>query len=84
MPKIIDTLSIARGIKISEEYKPGDNFLEYQYKMINVIRKGMKTSLSALGKQYDIDHDYDNLHDALVDLELNIKVWNKLKWRLEL
>ena len=84
MPKIIDTLSIARGIKISEEYKPGDNFLEYQYKMINVIRKGMKTSLSALGKQYDIDHDYDNLHDALVDLELNIKVWNKLKWGLEL
>ena len=84
MPKIIDTLSIARGEKIGEEYRPKDNFLEYQYKMINVIRKGMRTSLSALGKQFDIDHDYDNLHDALVDLELNLKVWNKLKWRLEL
>ena len=42
MNKVIDTLSIARGIKIGEGYQPEENLLEYQYKMINVIRKGMK------------------------------------------
>lgn len=84
MDKIIDTLSIARGVKISESYQPEDNFLEYQYKMINVIRKGMKTSLTALGKENAIDHDYDNLHDAVVDLELNLKVWNILKWKVDI
>ena len=70
--------SLARGLKSGELFKSDKDFLEYQYKMINYIRKGMKTSLSALGKENDIDHDYDNLHDALVDLELNIKVWNFL------
>ena len=58
--------------------------MEYQYKMINYIRKGMKTSLSALGKENEIEHDYANLHDALVDMELNIKVWNYLKWKVEI
>jgi len=84
MPKILDTLAIARGLKSGELYKNNRSFLEYQYNMINYIRKGMKTSLSALGKDNDIEHDYANLHDALVDLELNLKVWNFLKWRVEI
>ena len=84
MPKILDTLAIARGLKSGELYKNNKSFLEYQYKMINYIRKGMKTSLSALGKENEIEHDYANLHDALVDLELNIKVWNYLKWKVEI
>ena len=46
--------------------------------------KGVRTNLSSLGKEYEINHDYDKLHDALVDLELNIKVWNKLKWQVDL
>ena len=33
----------------------------------------------SLGKEFRIDHDYENLHNALVDLKLNIKVWNELK-----
>ena len=84
MPKILDTLAIARGLKSGELYKNNKSFLEYQYKMINYIRKGMRTSLSALGKENEIDHDYDSLHDALVDLELNLKVWNYLKWKVEI
>jgi hypothetical protein len=37
-----------------------------------------------MGKYYNIKHDYDKLHNALVDLELNLKVWNKLKWEIDL
>ena len=84
MSKIIDTLAIARGIKSGEAYKMDTCFLEYQYRMINFRKRGMKTNLAQLGKDYSIDHDYDNLHDALVDLELNLKVWNKLKWNVEI
>jgi DNA polymerase III epsilon subunit-like protein len=84
LEKIIDTLAVARGLKSGEVYKPDKNFLEYQYKMINYIRKGMRASLSALGKENEIPHDYDNLHDALVDLGLNLKVWNHLKWKIEI
>jgi len=46
--------------------------------------KGVKTNLTAMGKHYNIEHDYSKLHNALVDLQLNLKVWNKLKWEIEL
>jgi hypothetical protein len=85
MPKILDTKSIAQGIKMGIPYKPKDGeFLEYQYRMANIIAHGIKTRLAILGKEYNIPHDYENLHDAIVDLELNLKVWNKLKFQIEI
>jgi DNA polymerase III epsilon subunit-like protein len=84
LPKIIDTMCIARGVKCGISYKEGDDFLAYQYKMLHERRKGMKTSLIALGKEFDIKHNYAMLHDAVVDLELNLKVWNKIKWMMEI
>ena len=82
--KIIDTNCIARGIKYEIPYKKNDNLLEYQYRIYHTRRKGVKSSLTFLGKEYNIDHDYEKLHDALNDLDLNIKVWNKLKWQMEI
>ena len=58
--------------------------MEYQYRMSCQIRKTIKTNLSASGKEFGIEHDYDSLHDAIVDLKLNLKVWNKLKWQVEI
>ena len=84
MPKIIDTNCIARGIKYGIFYKPQEDFLEYQYKIMHTRKKGCRTSLSFLGKEFKIEHDYSRLHDALVDLELNLKVWNQLKYQIEL
>ena len=46
--------------------------------------KWIKSSLTFLGKEFDIDHDYEKLHNAIVDLELNLKVWNRLKYSLQL
>ena len=83
LEKIIDTNCIARGIKSGEPHPSHENFTEYQYRIMNKVMRGIKTNLAALGKEYNIDHDYDKLHNALVDLELNVKVWNKLKWQVE-
>ena len=83
MPKIIDTNCMARGVKYNMPYKPNENLLEYQYKIYHTRRKDVKSSLSFLGKENGIEHDYDKLHDALNDLDLNLKVWNKLKWQIE-
>jgi len=58
--------------------------LEYQYKIMHTRRKGVRTSLAYLGKEFKIEHDHSKLHDALVDLELNLKVWNQLKYQIEL
>lgn len=84
LDKVIDTKAVAQGIKLNRPFNPADDvWLEYQYRMANDRTKGIKTNLTALGKENNITHDYDNLHNALVDLELNLKVWNKLKYHLE-
>jgi len=84
VPKLIDTNCIARGVKMEIPYKPEEDFTEYQYRIVNTRRKGIRSSLTLLGKEFNIEHDYDKLHNAIVDLELNLKVWNKLKYALEL
>ena len=84
LPKVIDTMCLARGIKSGNYYKQGEDLLIYQYKMLHERVKGMRTNLISLGKEYEIKHDYARLHDAIVDLELNLKVWNKMKWMVEL
>tara|TARA_R100001082_G_scaffold48047_3_gene25801 strand:+ start:9852 stop:10517 length:666 start_codon:yes stop_codon:yes gene_type:complete len=82
--KVLDTLSIARSVVLDYPYKPNEaSILDFQIKMLNVRKKGMKTSLGALGKSNNIEHDYKKLHDALVDLELNFKVWEKLKYQID-
>ena len=82
--KTIDTNCLARGVKMGLEYRSSDDLTCYQYKVYHTKKKGVKSSLTALGKEYDISHDYENLHNAIVDLQLNIKVWNKLKWQVEI
>ena len=82
--KLIDTNCLARGIKYNFPYKKNENLLEYQYKILHTKRKDVKSSLTFLGKENGIEHDYDRLHDAINDLELNLKVWNKLKWQVEI
>lgn len=84
VPKIIDTKAVAQGIKLGIPYQPKDNFLAYQYRMANDHTKGIKTSLSTLAKEFGIPFDEFKLHDATYDLELNLKVWNKLKYQIEI
>jgi len=83
--KILDTNCLAKGIKFDILYngKTRSSFLEYQYKMMHKRKKGVRTSLTFMGKELKIEHDYDKLHNALVDLRLNAKVWDKLKWQME-
>lgn len=82
--KIIDTNCIARGIKGEFPYDGTIDFILYQYKIYHTRFRKVKSNLTALGKEYDIPHDYDNLHNAIVDLKLNLKVWNKLKWQVDI
>ena len=84
LPKTIDTNCIARGFKIGAPFKRDEQFLTYQYKILHTRKKGVRTNLQALGREYELDFDPDNLHDALNDLDLNIKVWNKIKWHIDI
>ena len=85
MNKLIDTNVLVKGIKNNIIYNRNDNFLEYQYKIYHVKRKkAIRTALASVGKENGIEHDYEALHDAMNDLDLNLKVWNKLKWQVDI
>jgi DNA polymerase III epsilon subunit-like protein len=82
--KTLDTFAMAKSVALNHPYKNNEcSLLEFQMKMIGIRKKGIKTSLGALGKSNQIEHDYSKLHDALVDLELNVKVWDKLKYQID-
>ena len=80
--KVLDTFAIAKSIALEYNYNEC-GLLDFQMKMINIRKKGLRTSLGALGKSYEISHNPDKLHNALVDLELNIKIWDKLKYQID-
>ena len=84
MEKIIDTNCVARGLKLGLPYKRDESFLTYQYKILHTRKRGVRSSLKVVGKEYDIKFDENKLHEALYDLELNVNVWNKMKWHIEI
>ena len=81
--RLIDTRSIAtaiaKNIPVDKE-----NFLAWQYKMVNYIERGLKTSQATLLKRYDIPHDPKRLHDALYDIMMNYKIFRKQLYEIEL
>jgi DNA polymerase III epsilon subunit-like protein len=84
MPLVFDTLALARGYLNNINYSGGmGDLLFYQYKMLNERIKGSKTKLSDLAEHFGIEYDKDKLHDGLYDLEINVKIWNALKYKIE-
>ena len=82
--KIFDTLALAKGYFNNIPIQKGENAISYQYKMINHIIKGSRTSLSKVAESFNISYDQALLHDALYDLDLNVKIWNKLKYQVDI
>lgn len=82
--QVFDTLAIAKGINNGIPYQKSEHFMFYQYKMLNHIVKGSKNSLSKVAQNLSIEFDESKLHDALYDLNINVQVWNKLKYQIEI
>lgn len=77
LPRIIDTHLLSRAYK--EGWKPDrTNLLAWQYKVMEAHRKGIKTNLTAMAKELDVDFDEDRMHDGLYDIGVNLQVYWKL------
>jgi DNA polymerase III epsilon subunit-like protein len=84
--KVYDTLAISRAIKkgIKPDTSSSNAFLSWQYKMQSIHQKGLKCSLGAIGKELGVVFDENSLHDALSDVLLNVEVFRKQVWNMEL
>ncbi len=79
----LDTNALAKA------YKKGwipdkTDLIGWQYKMISYREKGLKTNLEALGKEFQINCNYGQLHDAEADIRLMYEVFKQLVWKIEI
>ena len=81
--RIIDTKSLATAIAKDMPVEK-DNFINWQYRLLNHKERGLRTSQATLLKKYNIDHDPQRLHDALYDIEMNFKIFKKQLFDLEI
>ena len=82
--ELIDTLSLAKAIKNNIAYDPSENFLSWQYKINDFFNKKVKTNLTQLCRDYDIEFDPKKLHDALYDIQKNYEVFQRMLWEIEI
>lgn len=86
--KCIDTNAIYKGYKLQIPFINKNNspseLTFYQQKMLGIRQRGLKSSLQHVGKELGVEHNYETLHQALSDIQLNIKIWDKLKYLVEI
>jgi DNA polymerase III alpha subunit (gram-positive type) len=81
--RIIDTKSISTAI-FKNILPDKENFLSWQYKMLHIREKGLKTSQAFMLKYYDIPHDPKRLHDSLYDVEMTFEIFKKQIFNIDL
>ena len=83
LDRAFDTVALSKAFK--KGIKPDrENFLPWQYKMGSLIEKGLKTNLAQMARDLQIEFDESRLHDARVDIQLNIDVFRQLLWKMEI
>lgn len=82
LDKTFDTNSLAKAIKKGvKQIKPEERKM-MMFRFANYVEKGLKTNLTALGKEYNIQVDYEKLHDAMKDCYLTLQIFEKMKWQI--
>ena len=80
----LDTDSIARAWKIGAKGIKRNEWTQSMFKYKSYKEKGMKTNLTALGKEFGIEYNYDTLHDGLNDCVLDYLVFKQLMYKIDI
>ncbi len=79
-----DTVALAKSLKLNLPFRKSDNFLAWQYKMLNIKAKGVKTSNSTMYKELtgkEIDRNL--IHSGIYDCAITTSVFFELVKRME-
>jgi DNA polymerase III epsilon subunit-like protein len=78
LERILDTRALGKAHREGLD-KPKDNFLSWQYKIINDRSLKAKVSQNQLLKYFGIEFEESKLHDALYDIQMCYNVFCELK-----
>jgi DNA polymerase III epsilon subunit-like protein len=73
--------SILFGIPFN---KKTDNFIAFQFKLCNTIRKGIKSGIDAAVKNLQIPVNELDRHGAIGDCLITNQIWNKIKYKIDI
>jgi DNA polymerase III epsilon subunit-like protein len=82
LERSIDTSCLSKAMKEEIKFPRDGDLLEWQFKLANHIRKGLKTSVGVMCKELDIPIDETKQHDALYDIEMTKEIFIKLLYKL--
>ena len=81
---LVDTLCLAKALKKRIKLDKDDDFLAWQYRLNNLIERGLRCNLKQCCKDFDVEFNESNLHDALYDININFEVFKKMIWEIEI
>lgn len=81
--RILDTNALFKGYKLGMQPDSRANLIQYQYRLAGYRKKGLKSSLKFCCKEFDVEYLDNAAHSAIYDCEVLLKLWNKLKWKIE-
>lgn len=79
-----DTNALSKAYKQGLKIKESDNFVVWQYKMLNTRIKGMKTNVGAMCEEFNIPFEEEKRHDAVYDNFLTYKVFKELIFKMDI
>jgi DNA polymerase III alpha subunit (gram-positive type) len=82
LSRTIDVHCLYKAYKFG--YKVDDNLELWQRKLSFLFKRGVKTSLSAMAKEFGLEVDETKTHDGLYDSHITLGGFNKLKWQLDI
>jgi hypothetical protein len=84
--KTYDTIALSKAYKkqIKLDTSSSNNFLAHQYRLVDYVEKGLKTSIGIMSKEFGIAVDESRLHTADYDIIQNVEIHKKLIWLLEI
>lgn len=82
--RVYDTLALGRANLLGAKFPDSKGEITpWMYRFCGFFQKGLKASLGALCKQFDIVYDDTKVHEGLKDVFLTHEVFKKLYWQLE-
>lgn len=83
LDRLIDTNCLAKAIKCNISKPKNDTMIQWMFRLSEFHKRGVKTSMKALLKEYDIEFEEEKLHSSIYDILMNYSLFCKLIWNIE-
>jgi DNA polymerase III epsilon subunit-like protein len=80
--RVVDTNALAKALK-SDSRPDLENFDAWQYRWINFVKRGLKTNVTALCKEFGIEIDETKTHQGDYDCYLTAQIYKKIAYSFQ-